>query len=235
MNISKVVFASFALSVVAMVSGCATDVGENGAPAGTEEEAAAESGVDSEAADDSSAVGRTSSAMTSLAVCASGTDPNALGNLQSVGAFEEYKRTKATIDFCTLGSLDRRETIVDFNVASWPAHKYEFIAKSGNPYAPKDFVQCGGQLLVASLQKWDSATSKFVQIGAKITKSGTWSGPFVGGHCVVPSHVFTRVNMVDSSTIGGETTKYRVVMKTERLGGQAEDAYVRGRNLGSGY
>lgn len=41
--------------------------------------------------------------------------------------------------------------------------------------------------------------------------------------------------MVDSATIGGETTKYRVVMKAEQLGGQADDAYVRGRNLGSGY
>jgi len=230
MKMSKWMVGSFVVAVATAVAGCATDVGPEGGAEGADEPSAAV---------DEAAIGQTSSAMTQLAPCASGADPNALGNLHAVGAFEEYLRKKSMIDFCTLGTLDRRDTIVDFSVPYFPIHKYEFIAapniyKAGGPQPPKDLVTCSLLRLEARLQKWDAATSSFVSIGAKVVKTGTWVGPVIGGHCTAPTHVFTRTNMIDSATPGGETNKYRVVMKVEQSG-QAADAYVRGRNLGNGY
>ncbi|KYF71817.1 hypothetical protein BE11_28885 [Sorangium cellulosum] len=178
--------------------------------------------------------------------CAMGTDPNfTSAQLTAVGASDTYVRAYQWIDsICPASGQDRATTIVDFPVPSYYQHQtpetYSFVVQpsfwgsSSTSWsnASQAISDCANTKMATRVQRWDSATTQFVQLTYKEQAGAwVWDNPLTGrGHCSTPVFLYYHENYGTAQQVA--TSKYRVRTWATQPDGSHATVWITGNHTG---
>jgi hypothetical protein len=178
--------------------------------------------------------------------CALGTDPNfTSATLTNVGSTANYVRSEAWInDICVDIGEDRKTTIVDFPVPGFYQHQtpetYRFdvqpdfwgSASTSWSNANQAIADCANTQMATRIQRWDWATSQFVQLDYR-EQAGAWVWDNVltgAGHCNTPRLEYYHENYGTAQSVA--TNKYRVRSWAKQPDGSYATVYTTGTHTG---